>query len=70
MNAHELVDVLQMSLEEHVCADEISRIVTYEQAEVLTRHAGLVVRTESGDEFHVTVVQVRHCWDDSAEDES
>jgi hypothetical protein len=32
---------------------------SYSEAGMLTRDAGLVVRTEAGDEFQVTVVQVR-----------
>src|SRR6185436_5818936 len=37
-----------------------ARIVTYADAGVLTRDAGLLVRTASGDEFQVTIIRTRH----------
>ena len=36
-----------------------ARIVSYADAGVLTRDAGLIVRTSGGDEFQVTIVQCR-----------
>ena len=63
MNAHEFIDLLQEILDEH-CDEDIARIVTYSDAGMLTRDAGLVIRMTSGDEFQVTIVQVRHGRDD------
>jgi hypothetical protein len=40
---------------------------SYAEAGMLTRDAGLVVRTEAGDEFQVTVVRVRRA-DDGEDD--
>ena len=67
MNAFDLEQAIQEALDER---DEnaaelrgdppvFHRIVSYADAGVLTRDAGLVIRTTSGDEFQVTIVQVR-----------
>ena len=37
--------------------EEVKRILTFEEAGLLTRNKGLVVRFENGDEFQLTIVQ-------------
>jgi len=76
VNAHDLEEAIQEALLErdenhadlHGEPPLFARIVTYADAGVLTRDAGLIVRTKSGDEFQVTIVQTRHGR--SAEDAS
>jgi hypothetical protein len=68
MNAFDLEEAIQEALLErdenhadlHGEAHVFARIVTYADAGVLTRDAGLIVRTAGGDEFQVTIVQTRH----------
>ena len=68
MNAHDLEEAIQEALLErdenhaglHDEPEVFARIVTYADAGVLTRDAGLIVRTAAGDEFQVTIVQTRH----------
>ncbi len=38
-------------------ANYLRDVVTYDEAGVLTRNKGLVVRLETGDEFQITIVQ-------------
>ena len=38
---------------------EVARATTYGREMMLTRDAGLVVRTADGDEFQITIVQSR-----------
>ena len=38
---------------------EVARAATYSREMMLTRDAGLVVRTADGDEFQITIVQSR-----------
>ena len=67
MNAFDLEEAIQEALverdENHAdLHDEpavFARIVSYADAGVMTRDAGLVIRTSEGDEFQVTIVQVR-----------
>jgi len=76
VNAHDLEEAIQEALLErdenhadlHGEPQVFARIVTYAGAGVLTRDAGLLVRTENGDEFQVTIVQTRQGR--SAEDAS
>ena len=74
MNAFDLEEAIQEALEEH---DEnhadlhgepavFARIVSYADAGVLTRDAGLVIRTAQGDEFQVTIVQTRQGREDES----
>jgi len=35
------------------------RILTYEEAGIMTRNKGLVLRTPDGDEFQITIVKSR-----------
>jgi hypothetical protein len=56
MEDTEMQDTLREALEE---ADNVRRIETFEEAGVLTRNAGLVIRMTDGSEFQVTVVRSR-----------
>ena len=68
MNAFDLEETIQEALLErdehhaelHGKEPVFARVVTYADAGVLTRDAGLIVRTAAGDEFQVTIVQTRH----------
>jgi len=68
VNAFDLEDAIQEALIErdehhadlHGEAPLFARIVTYADAGVLTRDAGLIVRTSGGDEFQVTIIRTRH----------
>lgn len=44
---------------EDECPSGLKEITTYEQAGILTRNAGLVVRMWDGSEFQVTVIRSR-----------
>ena len=67
MNAFDLEEAIQEALVErdenhgdlHDEPGVFARIVSYADAAVMTRDAGLVIRTSEGDEFQVTIVQVR-----------
>jgi hypothetical protein len=56
MDEREMQDALREALEE---ADNVRRIETFEDAGVLTRNAGLVIRMRDGSEFQVTIVRSR-----------
>ena len=68
MNAFDLEEAIQEALLErdenhsdlHGEEPVFARIVTYADAGVLTRDAGLVIRAADGSEFQVTIVQTRH----------
>jgi len=38
---------------------EVTRVTTFERAQVLTRNEGLVIRTADGSEFQLTIVRSR-----------
>ena len=73
MNATELQDTLRTLLQNLSYMDnedldqfdmpceltEFERIKTFDRAGVLTRDAGLVITTDDGSEFQVTIVQSR-----------
>jgi hypothetical protein len=68
MNAHDLEEAIQEALLErdenhadlHGENPVYFRVVSYASAGILSRDAGLIVRTRSGDAFQVTIVQTRH----------
>ena len=72
MNAFDLEEAIQEALldrdENHadLHGDEpgFARIVSYADAGLLTRDAGLVIGTADGSQFQVTIVQVRHGRDE------
>ncbi|HBG28601.1 MAG: hypothetical protein A2Y10_08645 [Planctomycetes bacterium GWF2_41_51] len=39
--------------------DEVAMVVNFQEAGMLTRNSGLVVRTIDGSEFQITIVQSR-----------
>ncbi|HOD84898.1 MAG TPA: hypothetical protein PKG77_26075 [Phycisphaerae bacterium] len=72
MNAHDIETLIAQALNLHAealnsddCTDvpdgveEVAGILTFEEAGVLTRDAGLVIRTRDGSSFQITVVQSR-----------
>jgi hypothetical protein len=61
MNEQDFVELLEGALDTDDVEDQAGRIrvQTFEDAGMLTRSAGLVVQTESGEEFQVTVVRSR-----------
>lgn len=58
-----LKEILE-SLEEQDCVSdlEVKRVSTFEEAGVMTRNAGLVVRLKGGEKFQVTIVQDHRGW--------
>lgn len=74
MNAFDLEEAVKEALNErdenhaelHGKEPVFARIVAYADAGILSRDAGLIIRAASGDEFQVTIVQVRHGRDDEA----
>jgi len=58
-SADDLADATQNALEDLEDELGIKSIRTYQEAGVLTRDAGFVVRTRNGSEYQVTVVKSR-----------
>ena len=56
MYKKELIETIAESLAE---LDEVRMVMTYEEAGMLTRDSGLVVKTNDGSEFQITIVQSR-----------
>jgi hypothetical protein len=56
MYKKDLIETIAESIAEH---DEVRMAMTYEEAGMLTRDSGLVVRTTDGSEFQITVVKSR-----------
>ena len=58
-----LKEILE-SLEEQDCISELEvrRVSTFEEAGVMTRNAGLVVRLKDNSVFQVTIVQDHRGW--------
>jgi len=57
MNEHEMEDLLANLLQNEDEAPEVRRVTTFEEAGILTYNRGLVVRTEDGSEFQITIVR-------------
>lgn len=53
-----ITEAIENASEEGSC-EPVRRISSYEEAGVMTRNAGVVVRMEDGSEFQVTIVQSR-----------
>lgn len=66
MNSHDFSGHVRDALETGDDAGvlPLQFIRSYAEAGMLTRDAGLVVRTDAGDEFQITVVQVRYAGDE------
>ena len=56
MNERMFEEFIQETLAQQ---DEIRSILTFEEAGMLTRDSGLVVQTNDGSEFQITVVKSR-----------
>jgi len=59
MNETDFETMLYELLQDDEAAPEVRRVQTFEEAGVLTANRGVVVRTEGGEEFQITVVQSR-----------
>jgi len=57
MNEHDVETMLYELLQDEEQAYEVARAVTFEEAGVLTGNRGLVVHTQDGSEFQITIVQ-------------
>ena len=59
MNETEFETMLYELLQVEEAAREIVRVQTFEEAGLLTRNRGVVVRTANGSTFQITIVQSR-----------
>ena len=59
MNEIEMETLLYEVLQDDVLVPEVASIRTFEEAGVLTRNRGVVVRCNDGAEFQVQIVQSR-----------
>ncbi|HOD84367.1 MAG: hypothetical protein BWX88_03447 [Planctomycetes bacterium ADurb.Bin126] len=59
MNEHEMEDLLANLLQNEDEAPDVRRVTTFEEAGILTYNRGLIVRTEDGSEFQITIVRSR-----------
>ena len=59
MNEIEFETMLYEVLQDDVTVPEISRVQTFEEAGLLTRNRGVVVRTADGSTFQISIVQSR-----------
>ena len=57
MNEYDVETMLYELLQDEEQAYEVDRVQTFEEAGVLTGNRGLVVRTEDGSEFQISIVQ-------------
>ena len=57
MNEYDVETMLYELLQDDEQAYEVDRVRTFEEAGVLTGNRGLVVRTEDGSTFEITIVQ-------------
>ena len=62
MDKFQMVELLGTLLEEELT--EESRVQTFQEAGLLTRDEGLVVRLPDGNEFQITVIQSKFCKED------
>ncbi|MGI6189769.1 MAG: hypothetical protein GX041_09950 [Clostridiales bacterium] len=62
MDKFQMVELLRTLLEEELT--EESRIQTFQEAGLLTRDKGLVIRLPDGNEFQITVIQSKFCKED------
>ena len=56
MNEKDVEEIITELMADH---DQILRVQTFEAAGVLTTNNGLVIRTEDGSEFQITIIQSR-----------
>ena len=59
MNEKDFKEVLHEALDIYMDENEdtIRRVQTFEEVGILTTNTGLVIRTEDGSEFQITIVQ-------------
>ena len=57
MNEYDVETMLYELLQDQEQACEVDRAVTFEEAGVLTGNRGLVIRTQDGSTFEITIVQ-------------
>ena len=62
MNASDLVELLRDLIEQDA-RDEIARVRSYDEIGMMTRDAGLLIRSVNDDEFQVTVLRTRRGGD-------
>ena len=62
MDKFQMVELLRTLLEEELT--EESRVQTFQEAGLLTRDKGLVIRLPDGNEFQITVIQSKFCKED------
>ncbi len=62
MDKFQMVELLRTLLEEELT--EESRIQTFQEAGLLTRDKGLVIKLPDGNEFQITVIQSKFCKED------
>ncbi|MEN6385967.1 MAG: hypothetical protein ABFD79_12330 [Phycisphaerales bacterium] len=56
MNEADIQEIITDAISDQ---DGITRVRTFEEAGVLTTNNGLVIRTEDGSEFQITIIQSR-----------
>jgi len=59
MNAIEMETMLYEALQDDETFPEANRVRTFEEAGVLTRNRGVVVRTADGSEFQICIIESR-----------
>ena len=59
MNEIEMETMLYEMLQDEDAAPEVRRVQTFEEAGVLTRNRGVVVRTADGSTFQISIVKSR-----------
>ena len=60
MDEFKMQEYIREALEGHVdLGDSVKRVETLEEAGILTRNAGLVIRMNNGSTFQITVVKSR-----------
>ena len=57
MNEIDIETMLYEMLQDEEAAPEVRRVQTFEEAGLLTNNRGIVVRTEDGSTFQITIVQ-------------
>lgn len=73
MNARDLQGILRDLIEDDGLEDDLGdrvlrRVESFQEAGVLTRDAGLVIRLLNGTEFQLTIVRSTRGREDAAED--
>ena len=59
MNDIDIETMLYELLQDEEAAPEIAKVRTFEEAGVLTSNRGVVVQTDDGSEFQISIVQSR-----------